>query len=257
MGPVIVPLDGSRLAESALTPARAVASGDPIVLVRARDDGAQEPVAYLELRAAELAGEDVETMFVHDRPAPEAIALVARQHPGAMVCMATHGRSGLGEEVLGSVAEEVVRSVECPVVLVGPDVDAEVVPTGDVVLAVDTVTTARAIAPVARDLASRHHLRLLALEITPPAPIPMSDAFDTRDGAAAAEAAELLGGTAQAMTVRDGEPARAIVRIARERPASYVVMRTHGRSGFARVALGSVAMRVVHRAPCPVVVVRS
>ncbi len=47
-----------------------------------------------------------------------------------------------------------------------------------------------------------------------------------------------------------------IVGFARDLPATYLVMGSHGRRGMARVALGSVAMRVVHRSPCPVLVVR-
>jgi nucleotide-binding universal stress UspA family protein len=155
------------------------------------------------------------------------------------------------------VAEAVVRAADCPLVLVGPQVEADPEPEGDVLLAVDSVTTAMRLVPVARTLASEHRLRLLTLEVTSPAPIPMSDAFDAREGAAAVEAVELLNGTARSMTVRDADPARAIVRTARERRASYIVMGTHARSGLARVALGSVAARVVHRSPCPVLVVRT
>src|SRR5699024_6673039 len=113
-----------------------------------------------------------------DRPAPDAIARAVRRHPGAIVCMATHGRSGLGEGILGSVAEAVVRAADSPVLLVGPALDADPEPAGDVLLAVDSVPTAVRLAPVARALASGQRLRLLALEVTPPAPIPMSDAFD-------------------------------------------------------------------------------
>ncbi|MGZ8762643.1 MAG: universal stress protein, partial [Acidimicrobiia bacterium] len=57
--------------------------------------------------------------------------------------------------------------------------------------------------------------------------------------------------------LRELDPARAIVEFARDLPASFVVVGTHARHGFARVALGSVATRVVHGCPCPVLVVRS
>jgi nucleotide-binding universal stress UspA family protein len=53
-----------------------------------------------------------------------------------------------------------------------------------------------------------------------------------------------------------GEPARQIVRAARSRKADLVVIGTHGRTGFAKFFLGSVAARVVATAPCPVVTVR-
>jgi nucleotide-binding universal stress UspA family protein len=57
--------------------------------------------------------------------------------------------------------------------------------------------------------------------------------------------------------VLEGKEAEVIARVARTRRASYVVMRTHGRSGFAGLVLGSVAARVLGIAPCPVLTVRA
>ena len=54
----------------------------------------------------------------------------------------------------------------------------------------------------------------------------------------------------------DGAPWESISRAARTRRASVVVMGTHGRSGLAKLFLGSVAERVVATAPCPVLTVR-
>ncbi|HME94444.1 MAG TPA: universal stress protein [Methylomirabilota bacterium] len=53
-----------------------------------------------------------------------------------------------------------------------------------------------------------------------------------------------------------GIPADVIVRTARTRRAALIVMGTHGRSGFSRFLLGSVASRVVATSPCPVLTVR-
>jgi universal stress protein A len=53
-----------------------------------------------------------------------------------------------------------------------------------------------------------------------------------------------------------GAAAERIVALARELGADLVVLATHGRTGLARVLLGSVAERVVREAPCSVLVVR-
>jgi len=53
-----------------------------------------------------------------------------------------------------------------------------------------------------------------------------------------------------------GEPAAEIVRFALDWRADLVVIGTHGRTGFKRMILGSVAERVVREAHCPVLVVR-
>ena len=56
--------------------------------------------------------------------------------------------------------------------------------------------------------------------------------------------------------VREGTPFHEIIRCARDRDVDLIVMGTHGRSGLAHVLLGSVAEKVVRKAPCPVLTVR-
>lgn len=62
-------------------------------------------------------------------------------------------------------------------------------------------------------------------------------------------------GLSSTTTVLQGNPHVEIVRRAKESGAELIVMGTHGRSGFGHAVLGSVAERVVHRSPCPVLVV--
>ena len=56
--------------------------------------------------------------------------------------------------------------------------------------------------------------------------------------------------------LRNGVPHQEIVQLAADERADIVIMGTHGRSGLSRVLLGSVAERVIHFAPCPVLTVR-
>jgi universal stress protein A len=56
--------------------------------------------------------------------------------------------------------------------------------------------------------------------------------------------------------VIEGQPAAEIVDLAQRLPADVVVIGTHGRTGIGHLLLGSVAERVIRRAPCPVLVVR-
>ena len=51
------------------------------------------------------------------------------------------------------------------------------------------------------------------------------------------------------------DPAQAIVRTASERQCDLIVVGSHGRSGFKRLLMGSVAEKVVRKAPCPVLVI--
>lgn len=54
----------------------------------------------------------------------------------------------------------------------------------------------------------------------------------------------------------EGNPAREIVRAAKSKHCDMIVMGTHGRTGFAKFLIGSVAQRVIAMAPCPVLTVR-
>ena len=58
------------------------------------------------------------------------------------------------------------------------------------------------------------------------------------------------------MVVVHGVPFQEIVETAKSQQVDLIVMGTHGRTGLHHVLLGSVAEKVVHLAPCPVLVVR-
>jgi nucleotide-binding universal stress UspA family protein len=76
-------------------------------------------------------------------------------------------------------------------------------------------------------------------------------------GLAAAKAqAERLGAVRVTVQAVIGTPFTDIIRVAREEKADLIVMGTHGRTGLAHALLGSVAEKVVRKAPCPVLTVR-
>jgi nucleotide-binding universal stress UspA family protein len=56
--------------------------------------------------------------------------------------------------------------------------------------------------------------------------------------------------------LEEGEPAKVILEVARETQASLIVMGTHGRTGLARLLLGSVAEQVLRQSSCPVLTVK-
>ncbi len=63
-------------------------------------------------------------------------------------------------------------------------------------------------------------------------------------------------GTRAKGLLMEGTPHEQIVRAAKAKRADLLVMGTHGRSGLAKLFIGSVASRVVSAAPCPVLTVR-
>ena len=132
---VLVPLDGSTLAEAALTWAASLTrTGGTVVLLRA----AEAPTARTgdpietQLEAIRTAEEYLAGMVGHVKalgvsnvdtsvwygPAVESIVDAARYRNADLIVMSTHGRSGLGRLVMGSVAESVLRSTTTPILLV-------------------------------------------------------------------------------------------------------------------------------------------
>jgi nucleotide-binding universal stress UspA family protein len=136
---LLVPLDGSQLAEQALGKALDVAEGGKttLLLLRAAEastwpgvDPTDEQIrvvhdaeAYLDGVRARLAARGihkVETSVWYGPPAA-AIVEAARVTGADLVVMTTHGRSGLGRLILGSVAEAVLRGTSTPILLLRAD----------------------------------------------------------------------------------------------------------------------------------------
>jgi nucleotide-binding universal stress UspA family protein len=77
-------------------------------------------VEYLHREGQKLKDEGlslVEERLLHGHPAAVMVDL-AREIPDSLVAMTTHGRSGVGRWLLGSVADRVVRYSDAPVVLI-------------------------------------------------------------------------------------------------------------------------------------------
>ena len=164
MDTVIVPLDGSVMSERALGPARALAcrAGTSLRLLMCCPPGPDVESArgYLETRVLALGDGDIEVPsidveIVYDREPVEAILMAAEQVPDSLVCMSTHGRSGVGVTVLGSVAEGVVRDARGPLILVGPDAERNphLPDHPRILVCVDQSTLSRAVIVPAVDLA--------------------------------------------------------------------------------------------------------
>lgn len=121
---ILVPLDGSKLAEIALPQAIEFARGGArVVLLRAVEgEEPGEPERYLatvqsRLRATGVA--EVAALAWRGLPAA-AIGDAARFCGADLIVMSSHGRSGLDRFLFGSVAETLLRSTPAPIFLVRP-----------------------------------------------------------------------------------------------------------------------------------------
>jgi nucleotide-binding universal stress UspA family protein len=212
-------------------------------------------------------------------PGPPARAIVDYAHArGAdLIVMGTHGRGGMAHLLLGSVAERVVRTSNCPVLTV-----RESRPRGihRILVPTDFSDTADAALDWARLLATRFGSSLQLLHVLDDPFVPeglapeayimeapvvrnalLSDAR-TRlaDRVAPLRRARVFeGGSGIARVDADvlfGDGAHTIAEWAEQRESDLIVMGTHGRRGVAKLVLGSVAEKLVRTAPCPVLTVR-
>jgi nucleotide-binding universal stress UspA family protein len=135
---ILVPLDGSKLAEAAVDVAAEIAqpAGGNLTLFVAADPEAAAELhkfadaadvtramaadAYLDQVATRLKGDDVEATKTSSDGTNAAAEIVDRAAAGdiSMIVMTSHGRSGIGRWLLGSVAEKVARSATVPVLIV-------------------------------------------------------------------------------------------------------------------------------------------
>ena len=132
---ILVPLDGSPVAEAVLPVAELLAQNwdAELILLRAvalkeefqdqapevRMAATSEVIGYLGTLAAGLTKRGVKTRWTlsHDEPLAAITEAVTREQIN-LIAMATHGRSGLRRLLLGSVAAGVVRLAQIPVLLV-------------------------------------------------------------------------------------------------------------------------------------------
>jgi nucleotide-binding universal stress UspA family protein len=304
---ILVPLDGSSLAEQALPYARmlAVASGARIRLFRVVPVpglmvGDREADEAKAMREAETYLADVTTIMQNvsrtrfGRRAETSLAGVATRggtppivetatfagEPAAsifeeihernidLIVMSTHGRSGLGRWVYGSVADQIMRLAPVPVLLV-PAVAPTSWPTDRalrLLIPLDGSELAQEALGPTWELAKTLHAEIQLLQVMVPLTYTYADpAAYTIDDHQIENAhrylekvANELGARGLKVTTFDaiGPAALMIAATAREQGSDLIAMSTHGSGGVTRLLMGSVATGVVQRASVPVLIVR-
>ncbi|HXY91683.1 MAG TPA: universal stress protein [Acidimicrobiia bacterium] len=252
---VLVPLDGTTDAEHALPFALRLAGrlDAPMVLVTAQLDGDAD-VRWLEAAVESVHRADVRAEVVRSASVADALRAVGGSCDDPFVCMATHARTAVGQARLRSVAETVVRTVELPAVLVGPDVAPDRDVTGPLLVCLDGSAASEAIVPVAREWAHALAVNAVVVHVFHPLDVETATMPDRVVGAAVEQLRAEV--DVETVLVRGRSVDSTIARIVEERQPALVAMATHGRTGLGRVVFGSVATSVVRHSPCPVLVVR-
>ncbi len=298
---VLVPLDGSPFAEQALPWAAAIAaaararlrltlvhqSPSPPPLDKATGrlytrielsliKAQRDYLAKVADRVRREHGVQVARATLQGTPAP-ALARYIQEMDPEIVVMTTHGAGGIRRAWLGSVADQLVRSLETPMLIIRPR-EADQVPAGiaelqEILVALDGSRRAEAALPPAATLAILLKARLaLVREVQPVVPFtdpvrPFPVGFDeelTRLSRAEAqdylddvsERLNAAGVPASGAAVVGGSAFEAIQDAARAPGTGMIALATRGRGGVSRLVLGSVADKLVRGGELPVLVTR-
>lgn len=267
---VLVPLDGSELAERALPVAAwaARALGAEVALLSAAADAeeAERLEAYLNGLASPALPPPAARAVVVERDATAAIRDAAVD-PSTLVCLASHGW-GRSAGPLGSVATVVAAQLGRPTLVVGPR--AQPGAAGAPVLAcVDGSSASEVVFGPACEWAVALRAPLHVLTVYEPVPGPdRHGRFHRRHGPevdadgyvaalaeglrAAGEAAPDVDGVAVADPL---SPSDGVASHLAAHPAQLLVLSTHARTGLARFVLGSEAGRIIGRSIVPALTV--
>lgn len=306
---VLVPLDGSTIALQVLPYAQTVAqsTGASISLIQAINEYPDELIAsmatgYAERRTppaadawerARTAAQEQARLHLKDNaeqliaagvktdiavlggdPA-DVIVEEAAKVPGTMIAISTHGRTGIGRWLLGSVTDKVIRQAKDPVLVVRARED-EVTSAAPrlrrVILPLDG--SQRSTVAIDHAVAMAKALGVGITLLRSISPMAYGDTFadyvptmyEDLAGEIEADVREYLSHEAKQVRAAgiadveekaiDGYPATAILDEVGESGGSLVVMATHARGGVGRWVLGSVTDRVVRHSNGPVLVVR-
>jgi nucleotide-binding universal stress UspA family protein len=273
---IMVPLDGSRLAEVVLpyTEELAAKLGSEIILLSVAESMESEEYHRHQIsieRVVEATRQHAERYLDKSQARPIVIRpVVVVGHPAEqivgyaekqdidLIIMSTHGRSGIGLWALGSMANKVVRAIERPVVLIRtrgarPDVREKDI-WDRMLVSLDGSTESEAVLPYVTELAARLKAEITLLRALP---VHFHHLYADAEGYLQQVAGDIEArGVTVRIEIRVGGAAEEIVRMADQSQADVVAMSTHGRSGLTRWALGSVAEKVLHAGNTPLLLVR-
>ncbi|MBI3964436.1 MAG: universal stress protein [Chloroflexi bacterium] len=270
---ILVPLDGLALADQAVPYATelARASGARLLLVHAapgtpsgRADLEAQARAVLTSTAERLRASHLEVDWhvCHQDAASAIVSLAHREHVDLIV-MATHGRSGVAQLLDRSIADEVLRRAEAPILLVSAD-SRNAWPTDGprrIMVTLDGEEFAEAALEPASGLAKVLGAELLLFCAIDSVSSILGTTVDEKVLGALdyleQVATELRAqGRAVSTQIGGGHPATAIAAAAHEHGAGIVAMATHARWGLRRLLLGSVAAGVLPRVMLPLLLTR-
>ena len=283
---ILVPLDGSELAEGALPYVEGLARklGSEAILLTACTPGEclERPLrAYLEKRAEELRslGVKASPMVVQGDAANEILDFAQKNNIG-LITVSTHGHTGISSWALDSIANKVLQRSHIPILLIRSKELEAVLAEKElqkILILLDGSQFAESIIPYIEGMANGFN-EVILLRVIKPMNIPHVHAYDTYEimpefekyekdlmASAEREVKRYLSKNESALRDRGvkvssawlwGKPAQTILQYAEDNSVNLIAMSTHGFSGISKWAYGSVATRIIEGSLKPVLLIR-
>jgi nucleotide-binding universal stress UspA family protein len=262
---ILVSVDGSPFSEEMLPHAVGIAraTGAPLTLMRVVQSDGELPEAtrYVEGLAGDLSAEG-RAVSARGGDVADAILAEARRVPGTLVAMCSHGRSGLMEAMLGSVALRVIRTGGNAVLVyrprgMSPGQGREPVRINTVVLPLDGTQVSEAMASQAAEMAlwlgvDLTVVSVIAAQSSVAADIPPSDVVESSYVRSRADDFAARYGVRTTWEVLHGDPSEAIAQFLDGRNDVVLAMVTHARRPLETALLGSVTAGCLHKCSAPI-----
>jgi nucleotide-binding universal stress UspA family protein len=290
---ILIPLDGSELAEQSLPVALQIAQaqGSELIIMRvplAEKMMTSYPAEYsllwpeqsLQLSQKMSADYLQQVLAQHEPTVVPIRAMVvngdvaggivdtAAEEEADLIVMTTHGYSGLTRWVLGSITERVLREAHCPVLAIR---DGQ--PMKHLLITLDGSYLAEAALAPGFGLAQALKSRVTLLQVVPEKGLLDWGQIEKLDAKKESEIhaevidnaylhlEQLIGqhapsGLAVKVEVASGSPAATILDYIERHQADITVMATHGRTGLQRWVYGSITEKVMRGANCSMLIVR-
>lgn len=287
---ILVPLDGSALAERALPLAVQIAKGsgarmvlyrvvpyftvlaaDPLLYEEMNRLGEDEALSYLRRIRNDLLDPLSADTICEVGSAADSILQYAQDHAVDLIVMSSHGRSGFNRWVYGSVAERIMSQAPCPTLILNANQPAGQPAPEKVLVPLDGSPLAeKALAP-AIELVQALDPELHLLRVTTSGHMRFEtdskdEVFAEIEDTEVVQAQDYLQEQADRLDIANVRPivdvakasvAEAIIDYAAKEGMDLIVMSSHGRTGLQRWVYGSVAEKVLRSACCATMIVRN
>jgi nucleotide-binding universal stress UspA family protein len=284
---ILVPLDGSDLAEKALTYAKTVSKlkNSEVILfaISITNEGGRRDrllKSYLDISAKSLESQGVKVSTdVAYGEAAEEIIEYSEKNKIDLIIISTHGYSGIKRWMLGSTTQKVLYSTCTPILLIkskAPEISkAEF---QKILVPLDGSTFSEATFPFLEELAKGTKTNIILLGVCEPPVVPSYGSKpinptwekyrDTLWADSQKQVTEYLEKTKDALEKNglqiepriiketDGKVAKSIIKVARDEEVDLIAIATHGHTGASRWVYGSVANRIVEESAEPILLIR-